>query len=245
MPHWISIVCTSAPARARSRRAGARSGRTSGPAPGRPARAGRPAPPRCRRARCRPRGTSARWRCGTRHGRAIASVMASVMDGSNWPTSWAAIARSTRGSASTGPGPMRSRAGGWIGATTMMTLLNRVQGSQLTQRSFQSCFRISDHPSARSTRAMSLARSHEAHADRSTARGEARHRHGGPAGRAGDRRQPQRRDADGLDLRAVCVGRRGHGCRGGKHEHAVAERRVERRPARLRALPAPRRPHRP
>ena len=46
---------------------------------------------------------------------ACVSVMYPVMTGSYWPTSGVDIARSTRGSALTGPGPMSSRGGGLTG----------------------------------------------------------------------------------------------------------------------------------
>ena len=42
-----------------------------------------------------------------------------VITGSNWPTSGADIARSTRGSALIGPGPISNRGGGSIGGTLM------------------------------------------------------------------------------------------------------------------------------
>ena len=41
--------------------------------------------------------------------------MVAVIHGSYWPTSGADIARSTRGSAVIGPGPISSRGGGSIG----------------------------------------------------------------------------------------------------------------------------------
>jgi hypothetical protein len=52
---------------------------------------------------------------------AIVSFMYAVITGSYWPTSGADIARSTRGSALTGPGPMSRRTGGLIGAAMMTT----------------------------------------------------------------------------------------------------------------------------
>ncbi len=49
--------------------------------------------------------------------RPIVSVIVAVIHGSYWPTSGVERARSTRGSALTGPGPMSSRAGGSTGIT--------------------------------------------------------------------------------------------------------------------------------
>ena len=50
-----------------------------------------------------------------------ASAMVWVMNGSNWPTSGAAIAWRTRGSALMGPGPMSSRSGGAMGPRSVTT----------------------------------------------------------------------------------------------------------------------------